>query len=309
MPSRPRTGLVELTANAWAVVLSIIPPEGGGPNVGFIMAGDQVLVIDSSMSPSSGRQVANYLRQVTDRPPAYLINTHHHGDHVLGNQAFSPPATIIAHENVRQALLAQGPAIVKSFAERFSDLLPDIKDSTVLPPHITYREHMALHLAGHTIELIHPGLAHTNGDTLVYLPDEKVLFAGDLLFNHIFPPIYGSSAGWISALEQMEAMDIRAVVPGHGAIATKKELGDLRRFLIELRRQVKDCLARRLSPEQATREIDLTCLDWPRSDRLGQDVEVIYGELKEAAGGQLLELQPEDGDEGHAQGQKPAPEV
>ena len=279
MVSYSRTGIIELAPGIWAAIMSIIPPEGGGPNAGFVLTDDQVLVIDSLISPSMGQQLAEYLRQVSSQPVTYLINTHSDGDHIFGNQVFSPPATIIAHENVRDVLMSQGEAMVKSFTERLSGLVPDIKDTIVVAPQITYKNRMTLHFGSRAIELIHPGVAHTCGDTMVYLPDEKILFAGDILFNHIFPPIAGSSAGWITAIEQVEGMDIELIVPGHGFISTKKELKDLKQCLIELRGQVKDCFIRGLSPEQATKEIDLTYLEWPHSERLRKDVELIYKEL------------------------------
>ncbi len=264
--------------------MSVIPPEGGGPNAGFILAGEQVIVIDSLISPGFGQQLSGYIRQVTDKSFAYLINTHSHGDHVFGNQVFSPPAIIVAHEKVRETLLSQGEAMVKSFAERLSDIAPDIKDTKVMAPHITYRRHMSLHLDGRTVELIHPGVAHTDGDTIVYLPDDRLLYAGDILFNHIFPPIFGSSAGWITAIEQIEAMDIETIVPGHGFVATKKEMGDLKRCLIELRSQVEDCHNRGLSAEEATKRIDLPYLEWPRAERLPLGVQTIYQELLDEIG-------------------------
>jgi len=281
MASYSKTGLVELAPGVFAVIMSIIPPEGGGPNAGFVLAGDQVLVIDSLISPNNGQELLKYLKQVTDKSPNYLINTHNHGDHVFGNQAFSPPAIIIAHEKVREVLLSEGQAQLRSFVERFSTLAPDIKDTKVLAPQITYRDRMKMHFDGRTIELIHPGIAHSHGDTMIYLPDMKVLFAGDILFNHIFPPIFGSSNGWIAAIEQVESMEIETIVPGHGFIATKKELADLKQCLIELRAQVKNCFTRGLSPEQTIKEIDMPFLSWPHNERLGQDVKLIYKELGE----------------------------
>ncbi|MFH1087967.1 MAG: MBL fold metallo-hydrolase [Chloroflexota bacterium] len=280
MTSQSKAGFIEVSPGVWAAIMSIIPPEGGGPNAGFILAGRQVVVVDSLISPSMAQQMAKQLRQVTDRAATYLINTHGHGDHVFGNQVFSPPATIIAHKNVRDVLLSQGKAMVKSTAERWGGVLPDIKDTTVLPPHITYTERMTLHLDERTVELIHAGTAHTTGDTMVYLPAEKVLFSGDILFNHIIPPIMGSSAGWIAAIEKLEAMDIETIVPGHGFIAAKKDLGDLKRLLIELRRQVKDCFTRGLLQEQTVKELDMPYLKWPHPERIPMGVALIYEELK-----------------------------
>ena len=284
MSFHSQTGLIEVAPGAWAAVMSILSPEGGGPNAGFILAGDHVVVIDSLISPASGQQLREYVRQVTDKSPAYLINTHHNGDHVFGNQAFSPPATIITHENVRNVLLSQGEATVKDFTERFSHLVPDIKDTTVLPAHITYRDHMTLHLGGRTIELIHTGVSHTHGDTVVYLPEDKLLYAGDMFYYHNFPSIFGSSAGWIEAIGQLEAMDIETIVPGHGFITTKEELGDFKQCLIRLRSQVKDCFTRGLSPEQAREKIDLYDLQWAHPERLDIGVKFIYEELRHEEG-------------------------
>ena len=279
MTSDSRTGLVEVGRDAWAVIMSLIPPEGGGPNAGFVLAGGQAVVIDSLLSPRFGEQLAEYVRQVTDKAPAYLINTHGHGDHVFGNQVFAPAARVVAHRSVRETLLSQGEAMVKSFAERFADVIPDIKDTKVLAPDITYCQHMTLHFDDRTVELIHPGVAHTEGDTLVYLPEDRLLYAGDLLFNHIFPPIMGSSAGWIAAIEQIEAMDVDTIVPGHGFVATKRELGDLKQCIVELRQQVKQCFNRGLTAEEAVKQIDLPYLQWPRAERLPLAVQTIYREL------------------------------
>jgi len=279
MASDLRTGLIEVGRDAWAVITSVIPPEGGGPNAGFLLAGGQVVIIDSLVSPGFGQKLMEYVRQVTDRPLAYLINTHGHGDHVFGNQVFAPAARVVAQRRVRETLLSQGEAMVKSFAERFGDTVPDIKDTKVVPPDITYCRHMTLHFDDRSIELIHPGVAHTDGDTVVYLPQERLLYAGDLLFNHIFPPIMGSSAGWIAAIEQIEAMEVDTIVPGHGFIATKKELGDLKQCIVELRHRVEDYFDRGLSAEEATKQVDLPYLQWPRAERLPLAVQTIYREL------------------------------
>ncbi|MFW6125799.1 MAG: MBL fold metallo-hydrolase [Chloroflexota bacterium] len=277
------TGLIDLGRDTWAVVMSIIPPEGGGPNAGFFLAGDGVVVIDSLVSPNFGQQLLNYVREVTDKPVAYLINTHAHGDHVFGNQALSPPAVVIAHHGARDALVSQGQAMVRSFAERFADAVPDIKETTVIPPTVTYSQHMTLHLGDRTVQLLHLGVAHTEGDTVVYLPEEKLLYAGDLLFNHIFPPIFGSSAGWIAAIEHMEAMDVDTIVPGHGFLATKKDLIELKRCLLALREAVAECFDRGLSAEEATKRIEVPYLQWPRSERLPVAVQTIYRELSASA--------------------------
>lgn len=276
-----KTGLQEVAPGAWAMILSISEPEGGGPNSGFIVAGDEVIVIDSLISLSPARELLSQIRNVTGKKPTFLINTHSHGDHVNGNQVFAPPAKIIAHENTREVLVREGHSIIERTAQMRPALAKDLKEAEIIVPDITYRNRMTLYFGDRTIELIHPGKAHTFGDTIVYLPEDKVLYAGDLLFNHIFPPIFGDSAGWINALEQMEKMDIKAAVPGHGFVCTKQEITDLKNFLIGLSKQVKEYYERQTSKEKALSMIDMGLYrNWPHQERLALDVGQLYKEFE-----------------------------
>jgi cyclase len=276
-----KTGLQEIAPGVWAMILSIIEPEGGGPNSGFIVAGDEVIVVDSLISLGTAREFLGQITSITGREPTFLINTHSHGDHVSGNQIFAPPAKIIAHESVREVLLHEGDSIIERTIQMQPTLAEDLNGAKISVPDITYRAHMTLHFGRLTIELIHPGKAHSLGDTIVYLPEEKILYAGDLLFNHIFPPIFGDSAGWIAAIEQIESMDIEYIVPGHGFICTKQEVTDLKHCLIELREQVKKHHDRNLDKEEALSEIDIGAYrKWPHQERLELDVDQIYREFE-----------------------------
>ena len=283
MVSQNKTGLQEVVPGVWAMILSIIEPEGGGPNSGFIVAGDEVIVIDSLISLGAAKELLGQIKSLTGREPTFLINTHSHGDHVNGNQIFAPPAKILAHESVREVLLREGDSIIERTVQMRPALSEDLKGAKIIVPDITYHARMTLHFGRLTIELIHPGMAHTLGDTMVYLPEEKVLYAGDLLFNHIFPPIFGDSAGWIAAIEQIEGMDIQAIVPGHGFICTKQEITDLKHCLIELREQVRKCYDRKLDKEKALSEIDMGVYrKWPHQERLELDVDQLYKEFESA---------------------------
>lgn len=281
MASQNKTGLQEVAPGAWAMIMSIIEPEGGGPNGGFIVAGDEVIVIDAFITLGAARELLSHIKKITGKEPAFLINTHSHGDHINGNQVFAPPATIIAHENTRDVLAREGQAIIDRTAQMRPHLAADLKAARITVPEITYRNQMTLYFGGRTLELIHPGKAHTVGDTMVYLKEEKVLYAGDLLFNHIIPPIFGDSAGWIAAIEQIEQMDIKTIVPGHGFVCTKQELTDLKHCLMEIRKQVKKCYDRNLDKEKALAEIDMGAYkSWPHQERLAMDVEQLYKEFK-----------------------------
>jgi len=280
MISPGKTGLQEVAPGAWAMLTSCIGKEGGGPHAGFILAGDEVIVIDSLISLASARELLTKIREIAGKEPTFLINTHAHPDHVIGNQILAPPATIIAHEKVREVLLKEGSAIIDGMVKENPALAEDLREARIVLPDITYRSHMTLYFGGRTIELIHPGVSHTAGDTLVYLKEDKVLYAGDLLFNMIVPPIFGNSTGWIAALEQIERMDIDVVVPGHGFICGKEGITELKGCLLWIRQQVKECYDRKLSKEEALAEIDMGIYrDWPHRERLVLDVEQLYKEF------------------------------
>ncbi|MCX6012519.1 MAG: MBL fold metallo-hydrolase [Chloroflexi bacterium] len=273
----------ELIPDIWVITTSLLP--GGGPNSGLIISGNEVILIDSSFSLSCGKQLLLNVHQITSKSPSYIINTHSHGDHLFGNEAFAPPAMIVAHENVRKTLISQGQNMIKSFASRWSHLIPDISETTLILPDITFTEKMTLHFAGRSIDLIHPGPAHTNSDIMIYLPEQKILFTGDLFFNHVFPPVFGSISGWITALETIEAMEFDIIVPGHGPVATKKELTEFKNLLIDMRNQVEQSFTHGLSIQQAIKDMDLPCKDWPQYERLNMNVPFIYQELREESSG------------------------
>jgi len=276
-----KSGLIKIGPEVWAVITSIIPPKDGGPNAGFLVSGDDVLIVDSLMSPECGRQLMGYLRQVTDKPPKYLINTHHHGDHAFGNQIFSPPATVIAHDYVRTSLSTRGPEILSMFTRKWEPLIPDIGQTRLVAPHISYKDNLTLYVGDHTVELIHFGATHSKGDTVVYLPDDKVLFSGDIFLNGIMPPIFGSTLGLIEALEQLERMDVTTIVPGHGYVATKDDLIQFKHMIIDLRNQVKDCFLRNVELEKVIDCLDLPDLGWSSTERLSFNAYIIYRELQE----------------------------
>ncbi len=283
MATKGKTGFQQVAPDVYAMVLSFVGPEGGGPNGGFIVAGDKVIVIDSFITMTAARELLSQIKSLTAKEPSFLIYTHSHGDHITGARVFAPPAIAIAQESTREAMIEEGRSGIERMLQMRPELAPDMKGAAVVLPEITYCDHMSLNFGERQIELIHPGAAHTFGDTIVYLPKEKVLFAGDLLFNHICPPMMGSSLGWVRAISQIEQMDIDSIVPGHGFVCTKKEITELKHFIQRLRREVKKCYDQNMPKEKVTAAINLGGFkDWPHQERLQMDVELIYRELEAA---------------------------
>ena len=280
MVSQGKTGLQEVAPGIWANILSVIGPEGGGPNAGFILAGNNTIIVDSLITLGAAREMLAGIKKAGGKEPSFLINTHNHGDHIVGNQIFAPPAIVIAQENTREAIMREGAAGIKRMADMRPNLAEDLKEAKVVVPDITYSDAMTLNFGGCSVRLIHPGPAHTLGDTIVYIPEEQVLFAGDLLVNHIVPPIMGDSANWVRALIWLEGLDIKVVIPGHGYVGTKEDLVEMKRFLQRLRREVKKCYDTRIPQDKVVTEINLGKYgDWPHQERLTMDVAKLYREF------------------------------
>jgi len=284
MVSQDKTRLQEVAPGIWANILSIIGPDGGGPNAGFILEGNTTIIVDSLITLRAAREMLAGIKKAGGKEPSFLINTHSHSDHIIGNQIFAPPAIVIAQENTREAIMSEGAAGIKRIADMRPNLAEDLKEVKVVVPEIAYSEAMTLNFGGRSVKLIHPGPAHTLGDTLVYIPEEQVLFAGDLLFNHIIPPIMGDSANWVRVLTWLEGLDIKAVIPGHGYVGTKEDLVEMKKFLQRLRREVKKCYDKEMPQDNVITEINLgKYRDWPHQERLTMDVAKLYKEFGSAS--------------------------
>lgn len=270
------TGLKEIGPNIYAY----ITPEGGS-NAGFAVCGEQVLVVDALMTPTLAQDFLRQIKRVTDKPLAFLVNSHYHGDHVFGNQFFLP-AQIIAHVNVRRRLAQLGPDYAKQLGSRMPDLAQEMQQVRLTLPNVTYTDSLTLHLDGRTVEISYYGHAHTDGDSLVYFPAEKVLFAADILFRRIVPALMdGHCSSWISILDKLDELPAEVVVPGHGLLGTKADLKEQREFLAALRAEVTRCFEAEMTEEQAISQVKLEkYAGWLGQERYEMGIRRIYMELR-----------------------------
>ncbi len=198
--------------------------EGAGGNIGASVGEDGIVVIDDEFLPLAGK-IEAALKGITDKPVKFVINTHWHGDHTGGNPHFGEKAPIIAQENVRKRLAEGGKT-------RFGETKPAPK---VALPVITFENKVTVHLNGEDIRAIHFPHGHTDGDSVIFFPQSKVVHMGDDFFNgNMFPFIDldsgGSVQGMIAGDEKVlaEVPDDVKIIPGHGPLASKE---DLRKFI------------------------------------------------------------------------------
>lgn len=200
-------------------------------NAGFVIGSDAVLIVDAFATPRAADQLLAQIRKKTPKPIRWLIVTHHHLDHWGGDSVFAKAgATVVATEYARGRILArlqQDPGPVAEKARRLE------------PPSVTYREALSIWLGDRRVDVFtKPG--HTDGDSLVSVPDADVLFGGDLLQKGTVPNLSDAdTAAWIHTLDELAPRFPSAtIVPGHGGVARPLDLRGLRDFLTTLRTSV-----------------------------------------------------------------------
>lgn len=280
----------------------------GSNNVAIIGQRD-VLVVDTGTSPAAARTFLEDLKAITTKPVGYVVNTHFHYDHTDGNQVYAGKADIIAHEYVRFAIenlnvLQREPyktsqltnvptridnlkkqignakdAQTKSALEQQLRIAQEgweqLKEITPTPPNVTYSKKKVLNLGGREVQLLFLGRGHTNGDTVVFLPKEKIVCTGDLMESQIAYMGDAQFAEWITTLEALKSLDFQTDLPGHGAPFKDKGLiTAFQGYLRDLMKQGADLRRQSIPAEIASQRVDLTAYktSFPQIQGPGADV-------------------------------------
>ena len=223
---------------------------GNGGNSPVIIGARDVLVVDTGTTPASARAFIEDLKLVTDKPVRYVVNSHFHYDHTDGNQVYAGKADIIGHEYVKYAMenydilhiepymtsqAVNGPNRIDNLKRQITEErdagkkatletqlataqrnFDDLKEIKITPPNVTYKDKKVIDLGGREVDLLFLGRGHTNGDTVVYLPKEKIACTGDLME---YGPAYmgnGQFEEWDVTLEKLKKLGYELDLPGHG---------------------------------------------------------------------------------------------
>ncbi len=193
----------------------------GDPNTGIVVGDDAVMVIDTQATPIMARDVIRRIRKVTKKPIRYVVLTHYHAVRVLGASAYGAEH-IIASQDTRDLIVERGRQDFKSEFERFPRLFRGGKSIPGLTwPTLTFKGEMTLWLGSLEVKLLQLGRGHTKGDTVVWLPKDRVLFSGDLV-EYAATPYTGDAylSDWPATLDRIAALKPRALVPGRGDALT-----------------------------------------------------------------------------------------
>lgn len=280
---------VEIAKDVYACLQ---PDKGfGWNNAGFIGCGGG-LVVDTFWDLAYTGRMIDLFREVGPQPPRYLVNTHHNADHVWGNQLFAD-CEIIAHKNCREAMAAGiKPA---DFQKLFQAPVPperqwvaddiavyDFSGIEITLPTRLIEDRLDLELDAMPCHIIYVGPAHTSSDLIVHLPEQKIVFAGDIIFNQCTPLGWeGTNAKWLEAIDRIIELKPETIVPGHGPLCSIKEAQELRGYLESVFEQALGFFEQGLSPLEAAKQIGIEpYFHWTEPERLLWNVSRAFREFR-----------------------------
>ena len=214
-----QVSFTRLSDNAYAYTAE------GDPNTGVVIGDDAVMVIDTQATPVMAQDVIRRIREVTDKPIKYVVMSHYHAVRVLGASAYGAQQ-VIASQDTYDLIVERGTQDMKSEIERFPRLFRSVETIPGLTwPTLTFTGKMTLWLGKLEVQLLQLGRGHTKGDTVVWLPQQKILFSGDLVEYGATP--YAGDAyfqDWPKTLDNLAALQPVALVPGRGDALTTPQL-------------------------------------------------------------------------------------
>jgi glyoxylase-like metal-dependent hydrolase (beta-lactamase superfamily II) len=275
-----------------------LAPDGGWgwSNAGLIVDGEESLLVDTLFDLRQTQEMLDAMRRaepVAAKDIGTLVNTHANGDHCNGNELVAG-AEIIASTATAEELnefppeaLAQLQATLRGqdtpFARYFNACFGDFDFSgiTLTPPTRTFDGELSLTVGDKRIELIEVGPAHTRGDVLIHVPDDRTLFTGDILFIEGTPLAWaGPIRNWIDACRRIEAMDLETIVPGHGPITDRRGVANVRAYFEHIESETRKRYDSGMSAADAARDIDLADFaGWGERERIVVNVNRLYSEF------------------------------
>lgn len=263
-------------------VYAYIQPIGGWMvnNCGVVVdSGGSAVLVDTTSTEKRNRAVLAEVAKVSTGAPRAVVNTHHHPDHTYGNGFLPEQTLVIGHDKCRDEVLAAGLEATKVITT------PEYGDLVLRPPELTFSDRMTLHLNGFPVELRHVGRAHTSNDIIVWLPEQQVLFAGDLAFSGGQPFLLeGSVAGFRGAIAQMRELAPQVLAPGHGPVCRGDAVGtlldNLDAYVSYVAEVAAASYAEGLTPlEAAVKHRDNPYAGWAETERFVGNLHRAYSEL------------------------------
>ena len=227
-------------------------------NSAFLVTDEGVLVIDTRQHPRRAEELLATIRKYTNKPLRWVVNTHAHGDHYFGNSVFKREgATIVAHRDTAGMMKAHYGLEMKRRMGYFKQREYDPAEVKLVLPDVTFDSRMTLNLGGRVVELLYFGAGQNPGDTFLYFPKERVLYAGGPFSKNSWPnPSFTPSMqGWIEVLKKIAAMDVEKYLGGHGDIGTRQDVLHEAQMLADFDAGMREAVAKGMSRDEIIRNV------------------------------------------------------
>jgi glyoxylase-like metal-dependent hydrolase (beta-lactamase superfamily II) len=309
LPQSKHFRLEELAGGVYAAIAT---EEGSAVgNAGIVDLGGETLVFDTFMTPAAARDLQATAERLTGNPVTYVINSHWHNDHIRGNQVFPSTTHIITTGATRTLIATKGreelatdkqgaEASLRAVRQRletetdqagledarilvpyFEGMIASLPDVQLRLANLTFEGRLVIHGSGRAAEALCFGGGHTDNDAILYLPEERIAFLGDLLFIGYQPYLCdGDPWEWTQALEKIENLDIKIAVPGHGRPGGPADLRLIRQYIFELEKLAAEVAdGRGSADEAAAQEIPAPFSTWKLKGIFAQNMRFLHGRL------------------------------
>ena len=251
-------------------------------NCGIVVTQEGVVLIDSGHSPTDSRVIFDAVKKITPLPIRFLIDTEPHPDHTTGHFVFSPPTTIIAHQGATESMIGrekETPGRIEKLAGTSPAMRKALDGYRFVPPQVEYREKMTLRVGERSFELLYLKGVHSEADTAVWLPAERVLFSASGIvvdqFNILRP--FVTIPDILAASKMMKALNPEVVIPGHGQPGTVKIFDDTEKYYALLVERVGKMAKEGKSLDEIKKEVKMPEYDhWATKERFPTNVEAAY---------------------------------
>lgn len=278
-------------------VYAYLQPDGswGWSNAGLITDGEESLLVDTLFDLKLTREMLETMRKAV--PAAthidQVVNTHANGDHCFGNELVADARIIASANTLKEMQEDGGSGLLAMLMQQAPNLGPagafaqhafsafDFENITMTYPTETFEGETTLKVGDKEVRLIEVGPAHTRGDTLVYIPSDRVIFTADILFIGGHPIIWvGPTSNWLRACDRILALDVETIVPGHGPITDKKGVSEVKNYLEYIYEEARKRHQAGMSAFEAAKDIPLDrYATWSDGERIVINIDTIYREL------------------------------
>ena len=256
----------------------------GFPNVVYVIGSRATLVVDTGLGERNGDTVMRAEQKLAKGPILYLTTTHYHSEHTTGEQAFPASAIIIRNTVQQEEMVKSVGAHMDAFRKMSAQNADLLKEVHFRPPDVLFDREAKLDLGGVTARLFWIGPAHTKGDELIFVEEDSVLIPGDIVQKDVFPIMPNADAsvkGWLSILDNVEALHPKFIVPDHGqAIVDASQIGAERAYILALQARALELKKQGVSPDDAgktiTAELKTKYPDWPNPNNVAGEVMRVY---------------------------------